>query len=126
MRKSLSAALLVAAVSGTLAVGAGTAHAADIECHSTTGASACFNTLTKVLTVSDTLADGDTAYAYIQATNGNVYAVHTTGGNGTSVSVVLGTAFDNGGNLIWYVARVNNSGPVTETTWFVDSYDATA
>ena len=101
MRKSLSAALLVAAVGGTLAVGTGTAHAADIECRSTTGAQACFNTLAKVLTVYDTLADGDTAYAYLKATDGSVHAVHTTGGNGTSVSVVLGTAFDNGGNLIW-------------------------
>src|SRR4051812_2830619 len=90
MRRLGSLGLAMAVSATIIFAGAGAAYAATSDCVATTGARVCWNETTHVMTIYDTLSDGDTAYAGILNFAGYYEAPWgTTGGAGTYRSVPL-------------------------------------
>lgn len=120
MRKVISMGVAAVVAGGTLMLGAGAAHADITVCDQQTGATMCWDEDTQVITVYDTLADGDTAYAYIQIPGtSSAVAVHTTGGNGTGVAASVPSAYaDSNGDIHIMTQRRNNAGYVSGETSF--------
>jgi hypothetical protein len=121
LRRLMSVGLSAAVAAGVVVAAAGAAHASDqIYNVITDGAKGQWNATKHVMTVTDTAADGDTAYVYIEKPNGDFIYIHTTGGSGSSASESIGSFYDIGGYIYFEVARVDSAGHIINDSQYVN------
>jgi hypothetical protein len=116
MRKLVTVGLATLMTAGTIAIGAGVAHADSGVCAGVTGAEGCWDATSHHIDACDTAQDGNTAYTYYEDDAGNWHSVHTTLGFGSCAVTTLGPTDDIGGFVHFYVANVNSSGMIVLRT----------